>query len=260
MRRGSGLVGLFFAAIVMTAVPAAGEEQQDQQATARPPERSADFLFGRPNASIGIRGSWVFASAGSDLFDFVTDQLTLDKGDFNRPAFAADVAFDITARLQVEAGVEVGRMEQKSEYRDFVDNNLLPIEQTTGLSTTQIMGGVRYALTPRGRDVSRLVWVPNKVVPYVGAGAGVVYYQFRQSGDFVDFVDNSIFFESFRSQGWAPAAHVFGGVDLQVYKGLFATIQGRYTQASAELGSDFIDFDPIDLSGFRMSAGINVIF
>jgi hypothetical protein len=41
---------------------------------------------------------------------------------------------------------------------------------------------------------------------------------------------------------------------------LFATIQGRYTQASAELSSDFIDFDPIDLSGFRMSAGINVIF
>jgi hypothetical protein len=30
--------------------------------------------------------------------------------------------------------------------------------------------------------------------------------------------------------------------------------------ASAELDSDFIDFDPIDLAGFRFSAGINLLF
>jgi hypothetical protein len=252
-----------FLLVALTApatVAAEEQQQQNQQTTTRTPDRSADFLFGRPNASIGIRGSWVFARAGSDLFDFVTEQLTIDRGDFNRPAFAADVAFDITSRLQVEAGVELTRMTKNSEYRDFVDNNLLPIEQTTALDTTHIMGGIRYALAPRGREVSRLVYVPSRVIPFVGAGAGAVLYAFRQSGDFVDFVDNSIFFESFRSTGWAPTAHVFGGVDVQMYRGLYATVQGRYTKASGTLGSDFIDFDPIDLSGFRMSAGINLIF
>jgi hypothetical protein len=151
-------------------------------------------------------------------------------------------------------------MSQASEYRDFVDNNLLPIQQTTSLNTTQIMGGIRYALLPRGREVSRLAWVPSKVVPYVGAGAGAILYEFRQNGDFVDFADNSIFYEAFHSQGWSPAAHVFGGVDVQIYRSLYATIQGRYTKAAGELDADFIDFDPIDLSGFRMSAGINVLF
>jgi hypothetical protein len=258
------LAGIVIASCFVLSAPAASvvaaRQQQDQQSTTRQPDRRADFLFGRPRASIGIRGSWVFASAGSDLFDFVTRQLTLEKEHFNVPAFAADVAFAITPRFDVEAGVELTRMSQPSEYRDFVDNNLLPIEQTTALNTTQVMGGVRYALTPRGREVSRLAWVPNRFVPYVGAGAGVMFYQFRQSGDFVDFVDNSIFFDSFRSQGWAPTAHAFGGVDIQMYRGLYVTVQGRYTKAAGDLGSDFIDFEPIDLSGFRVSGGINIMF
>jgi hypothetical protein len=264
MRLALRLAGFVCTSLLALAAPAVAatdqQPQQDQPSTSRPPDRDADFLFGRPNTSIGLRGSWIFARAGSDLFDFVTKQLTLEKDDFNAPAFAADVAFSVSSRLQVEGGLEVTRLERASEYRDFVDNNLLPIAQTTALNTTHVMGGVRYALAPRGREVSRLVWVPNKVIPYVGAGAGAVYYQFRQYGDFVDFVDNSIFFESFRSTGWAPTAHVFGGVDVQLYRGLYATVQGRYTKASGKLGRDFIDFDPIDLSGFRMSAGINLLF
>jgi hypothetical protein len=261
MRRAVRLAGLAFASLVLVA-PHLSEaaQQQDQQTTTRQVDRSADFLFGRPNMSIGIRGSWVFASAGSDFFDFVTRQLTLEKEHFNSPAFAADVAYGLTSRLQVEGGVELTRMERGSEYRDFVDNNLLPIEQTTSLNTTHIIAGVRYALAPRGREVSRLVWVPSKIVPYVGAGAGAVYYQFRQYGDFVDFVDNSVFYESFKSAGWAPTAHVFGGVDVQIYRGLYATVQGRFTKGAGDLGSDFIDFDPLDLSGFRMSGGINILF
>ncbi|HUE84510.1 MAG TPA: hypothetical protein VMO26_00380 [Vicinamibacterales bacterium] len=241
----------------------AEEQQTDQQArqtTAAPQARSADFLFGRPKRSVGIRGNWLFASAGSDLFDFVTRHLTLEKEHFNSPGFAADVAFALTPRALVEAGVEVNRMARGSEYRDFVDNDLLPIEQRTSLQTTYVGAGIRYALTPRGDEVSRLAWIPRRVVPFVGAGAGAMFYQFRQSGDFVDFVDLSVFRDSFRSQGWAPTAQVFGGVDLQIYRGLYATVQGRYTKAAGELSSDFIEFDPIDLSGFRLSAGINVLF
>jgi opacity protein-like surface antigen len=255
------LAGFAVVAATLVAPGLAHARQQQEQTTAvRPIDRTADFLFGRPNTSVGIRGSWIFAGAGSDLFDFITRQLTLDKRNFNTPAFAADVAFNVSSRLQVEAGFEFSRMEQGSEYRDFVDNNLLPIEQTTSLNATHIMGGVRYALSPRGREISRLVWIPSKVVPYVGAGAGVVYYQFRQYGDFVDFVDNSVFYESFNADGWAPTAHVFGGVDVQLHRGLYVSIQGRYTKAAGGLSPDFIDFDPIDLSGFRLSAGINVLF
>jgi len=258
------LAGFVVASCLLLPAPAAAEDQQAQpnaqQTGPAPSARSADFLFGRPKRSIGIRGNWLFARAGSDLFDFVTEHLTLDKEHFNSPGIGGDVAFALTPRAQLEASVEMNRMARGSEYRAFVDNNLLPIEQRTSMRTTQVSAGIRYALTPRGEDVSRLAWIPRRLVPFVGAGAGVMYYQFQQTGDFVDFVDLSVFRDSFRSQGWAPTAHVLGGVDLQIYRGLYGTVQGRYTKATGELTSDFIDFDPLDLSGFRLSAGINVLF
>ena len=58
-----------------------------------------DFLFGRPRASIGLRGSWQFARAGSDLFRFVEENLTIDRKDFNAPAVAADLGIRVTERI-----------------------------------------------------------------------------------------------------------------------------------------------------------------
>jgi hypothetical protein len=259
--RARRLAGLVIAVWALSApVAVAGDEPEKQQASSQAPKRNADFLFGRPKGLLGVRGSWVFAGAGSDIFDFVTRHLTLDKKDFNSPGLAADVGFALTSRTDVQVGFELSRVSRGSEYRDYVDNRLQPIEQTTELNTTHIVGSLRYALKPKGQEISRLAWIPNRFVPYAGAGGGVIFYQFRQTGDFVDFQDLSVFPESFRSQGWAPAVHVFGGVDVKLHRALYATLQARYSKAAGELGSDFIDFDPIDLSGFRLSAGINVLF
>ena len=224
------------------------------------PDRRPDFLFGRPTGSLGLHGSWVFARGGSDLFDFVTRQLTLDKEDFNAPGIGVDTAINLMPRLAAQFGFEWSRNTATSEYRDFTDNNLLPINQDTSLKLVHLTASVRYALASPGYEVSRFAWVPRRVVPFVGAGGGAVYYDFTQRGDFVDFIDLSVFPDTFRSKGWAPSAHVFGGVDVKLYRAVFATMEGRYTYARGKLGSDFVDFDPIDLSGFRISAGINVLY
>ena len=90
---------------------------------------------------------------------------------------------------------------------------------------------------------------------------------FRQTGDFVDFATENrvlgtftIFTDTFRSEGWAPSAHVFGGTDIQVYKRLYLSLEGRYTWQHADLDQDFIDFEPMDLGGFRFGAGIHFVF
>ena len=245
---------IFWALALLLAAPGLSLAQNQE------PQRSADFLFGRPKTSVSFRAGWNIASAGSDLFDFVTDQLTVDKGDFSSPDIGGDVGFAIGPRMDVTAGFFFAKSSQASEYRDFVDNDFLPITQSTSLRTMQITGSIRYALRPRGRDISRFAWVPNRLVPFVGGGGGVINYEFRQSGDFVDFQDLSVFTDVFRSSGWAPSGHVFGGVDIQLYRGLYASVEGRYTKASATLSRDFVDFDPIDLSGFRMAGGINFVF
>ena len=257
MRRPSAVRPMIVAFMIALLV---GPSVASAQTQPQEPRRTPDFLFGRPHGAVGFRGSWTFASAGSDLFDFVTSQLTIDKSDFNAPGWGADVAIFLTPRVDAQFGVFMARMSQGSEYRELVDNDFLPIEQDTSLKTLHLTGSVRFALAPRGHDVSRFAWVPSRFVPYVGGGGGVIRYDFMQRGDFVDFQDFSVFTDVFRSEGWAPSAHVFGGVDVKLFRALYGTIEGRYTKASGDLSSDFVDFDPIDLSGFRLSAGINLIF
>lgn len=231
-------------------------------ATAQPERSTPDFLFGEPRGSIGIRGDLVFARAGSDIFDFVRTHLTLDRGAFNAPGIATDVAIGLTPRLDVVAGFEFSQASAPSEYRAFVDNNRRPIEQTTRLRTANLSGSLRVALAPRGTAVSRLAWIPSRMVPYVGAGGGLLWYQFLQSGDFVDVqtANRAVFSDVLASQGWTPSAHAFGGVDVRVQRRTFVTLEARYLWAAAALQRRFQGFDPIDLAGLRVSAGINVLF
>ena len=251
----------------VASIAAASAEDQDPTTSPAPPTSqptgSRDFLFGQPRGSVGFRGSWVFARAGSDLFDFVEQQLTVDRNDFNAPAFAADVGIALTPRIDLMFGVDVSQVSIASEYRNLVDNNRRPITQDTRLRGVNLAGSIRYAVMPRGRGISRFAWIPARVVPYVGAGGGALWYEFTQSGDFVDALapaPQPIFTDLFDSKGWTPSVHAFSGVDIRLARILFMTLEGRYLWASAKLGRDFQDFDPIDLAGFRLSAGVNVLF
>jgi hypothetical protein len=243
---------------VLAAFPlaaSAGQQPPDPPASSTP-----DFFFGKPRGSIGVRGGWLFSRADSDLFDFVQRHLTVDKQDFDMPAVGVDVAVALSPRIDVVGGVEYSRASTRSEYRDFVDNQRLPIEQDTSLEEWLLTGSIRFSLVPRGQAVSRYAWVPRTFAPYVGAGGGALRYKFAQSGDFVDFVDLSVFTDAFSSRGFAPSAHVFGGTDIRVYRVLYLTVEGRYVWANATLGQDFVDFDPIDLTGFRLLTGVNIAF
>jgi len=234
----------------------AGAPEQDPAQPSRP---TPDFLFGRPDGTIGIRASWLSGRTGSDWYDFVTDQLTLERKNFNGPGIGTDIGITLGSRVDLMLGFDYNQSTNASEYRRLVDNNRLPIEQTTVLRNSNFTGGLKFALTERGRDVGRLAWVPRKTVPYFGAGGGVMWFQLRQNGDFVDYIDSSIFSDVFESKGWTPTAHVFGGVDVRVLRRAYVTFDARYTWASADLGRDWIDFDPLDLSGLRLSAGFNFI-
>jgi hypothetical protein len=225
-------------------------------------QSSPDFLFGSPKGMIGVRSGWVFASANSDLFTFVQQHLTVARKDFNAPAIGVDVEIAMGPRASALVGFDFARASKNSEYRDFVDNQRLPIAQTTRLTETNIGGGVKFALTPRGREISSRAFIPAAVTPYVGAGAGMLKYEFLQFGDFID-VDSAnmaVFTDTFRSSGWTPSAHAFGGVDVRAYKRLYVSAEGRYLWSSGTPDSDFIQFDPIDLAGFKVTAGVHYMF
>jgi hypothetical protein len=248
-------------ALTLLAITAFAEQDPSAAAqTSASVPSSPDFMLGRPRAAIGMRGNWHMASAGSDIFDFVTDQLTLEKSSFNTGSFALEFAANLTPRVDLVAGVDLNRTRKPSQYRDFIDNRGQEIEQTTTLNQVNFTGSLKFALLPKGRNISRLAWIPRTVVPYVGAGGGIGSYKFEQFGDFVDFQDNRVFADLFQSNGWAPIAHVFGGTDIQVLSRMLVSFEGRYSWSRAGLDQDFVDFDPIDLGGLKFGVGLHFIF
>lgn len=251
------------ACLVSLMVLALGAPAAAQGVPPQPQRQAPDFFFSKPRASVTVRGSWMFARSDSDWYDFVTNHLTLERSDFNAPGFGLDVGVPLTNRLEAQFSFDVNRAHRTSEYRayeEIVGGVRVPIEQVTTLREINLGGNLKFALAPRGREISRLAWIPRAVVPYVGGGAGAAHYNLTQSGDFVDFVDLSIFPELFVSDGWTASAQVFGGVDVRVLKRVYVTFDGRYLWAAADLGRDWIDFDPIDLAGFRLSGGVNFVF
>jgi hypothetical protein len=239
----------------------AGEGEGDASAAPALQRQAApDFLFGRPRASLGIRGSWTVARAGSDWYDFVSDTLTVERSDFRAAGVAGDVGVALTPRLDLVFGADYAGRTTPSEYRNFVDNDRLPILQATELRQASITGGVRFALASRGREVGSFAWIPHRWVPYVGGGAGVLYYQVRQSGDWVDIQDLSIFPDVFESNGWTPVAYLNGGLDLQLVRRLYLTFDARYQWAESELDGVWQGFEPLDLASVRLSTGINIVF
>lgn len=225
---------------------------------------SPDFLFGSPKGMIGLRSGWLFSRADSELFAFVQRHLTVDRKDFNAPAIGVDVEAAMGPRASAIVGFDFARTSKDSEYRDFVDNQRLPITQTTRLTELNLSGSVKLAVTPRGREISSRAWIPAAVTPYVGAGAGILKYEFLQFGDFIDVntVNREIFTDTLRSSGWTPSAQVFGGVDVRVYKRLYLSGEARYLWSNATAGSDFSDdsLDSIDLAGLKATVGIHYMF
>ena len=119
---------------------------------------------------------------------------------------------------------------------------------------------MKFALTPRGREVSQHAWIPSAVTPYLGAGAGLMHYSFSQYGDFVDFVDYSVSADTLNSHGWTPSAHLFAGVDVKVLKRVYLSGEARYLWSHADLGTDYHGFEPIDLAGLHVTGGIRYMF
>jgi opacity protein-like surface antigen len=178
----------------------------------------------------------------------------------NAPALMLNGGVALGPRVDALAGFEFSRSGKTSEYRHFVDNNRLPINQVTHLRQLNLSGSLRFALLPRGRAVSRLAWIPRTVIPYVGAGAGILWYKFEQDGDFVDIADLSVFNDTLTSKGWGPSAHIFGGVDVNVWRRMYLTTEGRYLWSHADVNGDFSGFQPIDLAGAKVSVGVRYAF
>lgn len=218
------------------------------------------FLFGAPKASLTLRGGFDRALAGSDVFDFVTSNLTVNRGDFSAFTVGGDLALTVAPRVDLVLSGAYSGSTTPSEFRKFTDQDDLPIQQRTSFKRVPVTASVRGYLAPRGRSIGRLAWVPSQYAPYLGAGGGAMWYRLRQEGDFVDSETLDVYPDNLSSSRWTPTAHGFAGIDYSLSPRFALNGEARYTWARADLDGDFVDFDPIDLSGISATVGISVRF
>jgi len=242
VRRSSG--GAAFAVLFLVAAPVSAQKAGD------------GFLFGPPLGTVALRAGVDRATAGSDVFRFVTDELTLTRRDFRGSTFAGDAAVPLRPRVAVMFGSAFSRTRTPSEFRHWIDNNDLPIQQTTTFVRLPITASARFDLTEPGRTIGRLAWIPARYTPYVGAGGGALYYRFEQSGDFIDFATTRVFPDKFRSAGWTATVHALAGLDVSFSPRYALSTEARYEWARSPLSADFSGFEGIDLSGLKLTTGI----
>lgn len=224
------------------------------------------FLFREPRVAFGLRIGYAAPmgprspGGDTDIFGFTQDLLTIDGSDHDALVFGGEFSIRVSPRFDLAVDVSQARSEVLSEFRDWVDSNDLPIEQTTTFVRRPVNLSARYFLWDRGRRISQFAWVPRDWVPYVGGGVGYTWYEFLQSGDFVDFDTFEIFTDRLRSKGSSLTGQVLAGAQYSLNAQFVLTGEARYRFGSVEMGRDFVGFDDIDLSGFNVTMGVGVRF
>jgi hypothetical protein len=217
--------------------------------------QTADYLFGPPTAALTLRGGMFLPRARSDLHEFLLEEHLLERGDFDASAFAAEFAFRAHERADLVFGAGHASLKRGTELRHFEedDEGGAPIRQELRQSQTPLTMGVRAYLIPPGRAVGRLAWVASPVAPYVGGGVGFMRGAVALEGEFVDFETLEIFYDRYRSSGLSPLLYAAAGAEVRLGRQLAVVAEARREWSEHELGPAFEGFEPLDLTGSRLT-------
>ncbi len=219
------------------------------------------FTFRQPALSFAVHAGYARPFARSDLFDQTMDEVFLDRNDLQAPFVGGEMAFRVSDRVDVALEVGHAWSRTTTEWQEFEEEDGSPIWHTVAFSRTPVTVATKVYLSDRGRSIGQFVWIPQRVTPFVGVGAGVVRFRFAREGDHVDPGTLAIYTETLEHVGSALTAHGSLGVDIGLTKGVYVTPQARYTWARGGLDrSVYEGFQPLDLSGFQLTLGIGARF
>jgi hypothetical protein len=183
----------------------------------------------------------------SRYWDEKFEDWTGSVSDFNDFIFLGDYRMPMTRSSAALFGMSWYEGATTQSYRDWVD--------ASG-------GEIYHRTTLRSYDFSA-AWVfevggmRQQFTPYFGVGAGYVWWELVESGDFIDFThpDLPVFTATYGST--ASTWELFGivGADIRLGHSFSLVVQGRWREASDELGGSMSGSGEIDLSGFDYELG-----
>jgi opacity protein-like surface antigen len=217
-------------------------------AAATPPGSDGAFTF---------RFGWFFPSGGGSFWETNEAAFTLDRSDFNGPIGGVGYSASVNNYFDVGFNVDFYGQSATSADRYYTDQFGNAILHDTRLSEAPLT--VDFKVLPMGRYARRGPEGRQYVrhpVPYLGAGIGMVYWQYEEEGDFVA-TDLSIVYDRLTDSGVAFETHVLAGIEFPVSPAWNITLEGRYSWAETNMGGAFTTINPgeLDLGGASVFVG-----
>jgi hypothetical protein len=191
------------------------------------------------------------ARVAGDVLNANRDFLFFDLRDFNGPSVGGEWLVPFGEYLEGGIGISFSRRTVPSVYQDFVDPDGTEVDQDLRLRIVPLTFSVR--LLPLGQH--------NGFQPYIGAGVGLNWWRYSETGEFIDFgAGNTIFNDSFVASGTNAGPVVLGGIRA-AGRTASAGFEIRYQKAEGDLPSN-LDFagPKIDLGGWTYNFTVGVRF
>src|SRR3954469_142121 len=246
-------------AMLAVATAAVAQDTQDTQDPEDMEDPEQPFIPQGPYRFIEGR-MWFGTSvpdARSNFWDDNFQNYQASRGQLTGFAFGFDSIrhFDRHNALMISAGFSWSSANEPARY--VLDENGNPLEHHLDLDTFSLTAA--YLFYPAGTE--------HRVIPYLGAGAGFYMGELRayrssfvtddcdEDGDCtIEFIDKQDSF--FLTVGYFAVA----GLEVPVSSHAAILLDGRYTVAHANLGSDFVDNRNLDLSGGQYAMGVAIHF
>jgi hypothetical protein len=213
-----------------------------------------------------VRLGGFFPDGGGDLWNGNEALFTLDASDFDGFNFGTSLLHSVNPHAEIGVNADFYDEGVASSYRDPIPGfpdlipehpDGFPIVHDTELSLLPVTLDVRYLPWPRSRGPRR-----GGPVIYFGAGLGMVFWEYEEVGEFLDFSSDpvTIIADSFRDSGTAFTYHVLAGIELPLSLSTNVLFEGKWSSADDELQGDFSGLGEIELGGASVCAGLSFRF
>jgi hypothetical protein len=168
--------------------------------------------------------------------------------------WGAEFGTEIGHHMEVLFGIDFYSGEDAS-YR-FVDTDGVPVVLSSDLEIMPVTVSLKFA--PFGRRGHGGSF--RRLVPYLGGGAGIYFWDYEEVGDFIDPVTDVVTTGRAEADGAAFGTHVLLGLEVAVTPCWSLMIEGRRSFVDDDLGGLFEGFEEFDLSGDSLLVGASFRF
>jgi opacity protein-like surface antigen len=170
--------------------------------------------------------------------------------DFNGATVGADYLVGLGGFLEASVGASYYSRTAHSVYDQWVNADGSEVAQDLKLQIVPLTATLR--ILPFGRR--------GGFEPYVGGGVGVFLWRYSETGEFVDFADESIFRARYIGTGTAVGPVAVFGARFSPARRVGAGMEFRYQKAEGKLDGNQFYGDRIDLGGWSALLTLRIGF